>query len=86
MKEAGPGGMDLVAWFGLMAPAGTPKPVINLIQEKVAKIMSEPAIKEKFENMVAEPWPAGSDEFAAAIRVDSALYERVIRERGIKGE
>jgi tripartite-type tricarboxylate transporter receptor subunit TctC len=86
MKEAGPAGMELIAWFGLMAPAGTPKPVINLIQEKIAKIMNEPAMKVKFENMVAEPWPATSDEFAAAIRTDSALYERVIRERGIKGE
>jgi tripartite-type tricarboxylate transporter receptor subunit TctC len=83
MQEAGLDGFSLNTWFGFMAPAATPGPIINVLQRQLAKILNEPEIRNKLEQVVAEPWPATPDEFAAVLRAEASLYEAAARNAGI---
>jgi tripartite-type tricarboxylate transporter receptor subunit TctC len=77
-------GFENAGWFGLMAPAGTPKEVIEKIYRDTAKILQS----EDFRNQLAKQGmvPVGNSpaDFQAAIREESKRWEKVIRERGLK--
>jgi tripartite-type tricarboxylate transporter receptor subunit TctC len=77
-------GFENAGWFGLMAPTGTPKDVIEKIHRDTAKILQS----EDFRNQLAKQGmvPVGNSpaDFQAAIREESKRWEKVIRERGLK--
>jgi tripartite-type tricarboxylate transporter receptor subunit TctC len=75
---------DMSVWLGLVAPKGTPRPIIDKIQRKVAQIMSDPAMREKSEQIGAFPIPSSPDEFRAFIRREAARWEPVLKETGIR--
>src|SRR3546814_3137805 len=55
MDESGLAGFDIATWFGLMVPAGTPKPIIDKIHAETVRILADPAIKKRLLAMGAEP-------------------------------
>ena len=71
-------------WFGLMAPTGTPKEVIDKVQRDSARIVLADDFRARLAQLGMEPVGNTPAEFAAAIRAQSARWEKVIRERGIK--
>ena len=73
-------------WYGLLAPAGTPQPIIARLHADTVKALREPSVEERLRAgriFVVGNTPA---EFAAMMRADNAAWGRVIRETGIKGE
>jgi len=79
-SEALPG-FENMGWFGLMAPAGTPREVIDKVQRDSAKILLSDEFKEKLAKQGMVPVANTPSEFATAIREESARWQKVIRER-----
>jgi tripartite-type tricarboxylate transporter receptor subunit TctC len=84
--EAGLPGYDVTTWYGILAPAGTPKDIVAKLSTEIASIMAMPDVVEKLHAQGLEPFPSTSDEFAALMKRDMAKYERVIKTAGIKFE
>jgi tripartite-type tricarboxylate transporter receptor subunit TctC len=83
-EEAGFKGVDGGPHFGFYAPLGTPAPVVMRLNREVAKLMQEPAIRERFEAQgleVAEPMSAAA--FGAYVRSESERYAKIIPEIGL---
>jgi tripartite-type tricarboxylate transporter receptor subunit TctC len=76
-------GFENAGWFGLMAPAGTPREVIDRIHRDSAKILTSDEFRGKLALQGMVPVANSPADFAAAIRDESARWARVIRERGL---
>ena len=70
-------------WWGLMAPAGTPREVLDKVQADSAKILHSEEFKARFAQQGMVPVANKPDELAAAIRDESKVWARVIKERGL---
>ena len=75
---------DISVWLGLMAPAGTPRPIIAKLQRKVAEVMADPVIREKSERGGSYPMTMQPDEFAAFLRTEAARWSKVLAETGMR--
>ena len=75
---------DMSVWLGLVAPKGTPKPIIDKLQQKVVQTLADPAMREKSERTGAFPITSTPDEFAKFIRQEAAKWQPVLKETGIK--
>ena len=82
--ESGVDHFDVGFWLGIIAPAGTPRPIVDKWSAAVTRILGVPDIREKMEAMGSEPYIASTDEFAARMRADAAKYADVIRQRDIR--
>ncbi|MBL0419374.1 tripartite tricarboxylate transporter substrate binding protein [Ramlibacter sp. AW1] len=73
------------AWFGLIAPAGTPKPVIDKVATSVARLIEKPDFSERYIVGVGlEPLNLGPDRFAEFLQKDRAMYAKYIKALGVK--
>ena len=84
MAEAGLPGFDISTWFGLLAPAGTPQPIIAKWNAEVTNILNSPEMRERFTSQGAEPAPTTPAEFAAFIRSELSKYARIVKISGAK--
>ncbi len=85
--EAGLTGFDVAAWYGMLAPAGTPKPVIAIIHGAVAKILAAPEMKERFLTTIGgDPVGGTPEQFAADIKSDIARWAIIVKDSGLKLE
>jgi tripartite-type tricarboxylate transporter receptor subunit TctC len=83
MEEAGFPGFDVTAWFGLFAPAGTPRPIIERINTETAKILALPDIRKKFYDLGVVPVSNTPEEFAKVIAVETAYWARIVKDASI---
>jgi len=84
MAEAGLPGFDISTWFGLLAPAGTPKDVIAKWNAEVTKILNSPDMRERLTAQGAEPAPTTPEQFAAFIQSEIPKYARIVKISGAK--
>jgi tripartite-type tricarboxylate transporter receptor subunit TctC len=84
MAEAGLPGFDISTWFGLLAPAGTPKEVIAKWNAEVTTILSTPEMRERLTLQGAEPAPTTPGEFAAFIAGEIPKYAHIVKVSGAK--
>lgn len=84
--EAGLPGATVSVWYGLLAPAGTPRPVIERLNQAVLGVMKSPDVVETFTKGGSEVQTGTPDEFAKLIREEVATWARVIKQRGLKLE
>jgi tripartite-type tricarboxylate transporter receptor subunit TctC len=76
-------GFENAGWFGLMAPTGTPKDIIDKVQRDSAKILHSEEFKAKLAQQGMMPVGNTPAEFSSAIREESARWAKVIKERGL---
>ena len=86
VAESGLPGYEVNSWFGLLAPAGTPAPVIARIQQVVADAMQDASLRGQVEALGAIPVANTPQEYAAIIRADTDKWRQVIRDAGIKAQ
>ena len=87
IAESGVPGFDAVQWYGLLAPAGTPREVVGTLHAGIVKTLQDAAVRDRFLRDGAEPTPSASPEaFAALIRAELARWVKVVREAGLRGE
>lgn len=84
VAEAGLPGYEVNAWFGLLAPAGTPDAIVNRIYSAVANAVAEPAVRRQIEALGAIPVASTPQAFSDTIRADTDKWQQVIRNAGIK--
>lgn len=86
ISEAGVQGADVLIWYGVVAPAATPKDVIARLNREIVKIMGAPDMRDKFLQQGVDPAASTPEEFAQMIRDEVARWSKVIRGAGIKLE
>ena len=84
MKEAGVEGVEVPLWFGLLAPAGTPREVIATLAAGVARAAKDPDMRKRLEEQGGEPVGGTSEEFAALLREEVAKWAEVVKVSGAK--
>jgi tripartite-type tricarboxylate transporter receptor subunit TctC len=73
-----------VPWFGLLAPAGTPKDVLDKLYTETVKALATPQVRKKFDELGLEPIGSTPDELTAIIRKETPEWAKVIKDAGIK--
>jgi tripartite-type tricarboxylate transporter receptor subunit TctC len=86
VDEAGVPGYEAVNWWGLVAPAGTPAPIIERLHKAVQEVQSSPEVTKQFDSEGAEIVRMSPTEFGAYMVKEMAKWERVVKEGGIKAE
>jgi len=77
-------GYETVAWFGVLAPAGTPRDVVNRLSAEIGRIARSPEMRERLAGMGAEPVGGTPEEFAAVMARDIAKWTELAKSVGIK--
>jgi tripartite-type tricarboxylate transporter receptor subunit TctC len=86
VAEAGIKGYESIAWYGLVAPAGLPRPVLDKLSAEVIKGTRSKEMQDALIKQGAEPVGSNPREFTAFITSETAKYAKVIRDAGIKAE
>jgi tripartite-type tricarboxylate transporter receptor subunit TctC len=86
IAEAGVPGYDANAWFGIFAPAGTPKAVIDRLNAEIVKIVKLPETRDRFLSLGAEPVGSTAEHFGAFFKNEVAKWGKVVKESGARVE
>jgi tripartite-type tricarboxylate transporter receptor subunit TctC len=84
VKEAGIEGYEMKNWYGLLAPAGTPKAIIDKLNAAIVKVVSTTEIKEQFYAQGSEPTSNSPQEFSQFIREETERMSKLVKKAGIK--
>jgi len=85
-REQGFENFEISVWYGMLAPAGTPREIINRLNAELTKAMTASDMQPRLAQAGVEPLTSTPEEFGNFIRSEAARFDRVIREAGIKGE
>jgi tripartite-type tricarboxylate transporter receptor subunit TctC len=84
IAEAGVTGYEAGAWFGLLAPAGTPKAIVAQLSAESARILKLPDVSKRISELGAEPVGSTPEEFAALIHSEIAKWAKVIKDANVE--
>jgi len=86
IAEAGVPGYEMNTWYGLFAPAGTPRDIVQKLNAEIARIVNLPEVRDRLLGDGADPGNLTLDQFAALIRSDAARWAKVIKDAGVKAD
>ena len=86
LAEAGVPGYEQTAWFGVLAPAGTPRDIIGRLNVEIIKVLNAPDVKERFGKQGVEVRTSTPEQFSTFLRSEVDRWGKVIREAGIKAD
>jgi tripartite-type tricarboxylate transporter receptor subunit TctC len=86
VAEAGLPGFEVTTWYGILAPAGTPRPIIARLNAELVKAMHSPEMKERLAGIGTEPVTNTPEEFAAYIHAEIAKWGDVIRKANLRAD
>ena len=85
VAEAGVPGYEVITWYGVFAPAGTPAPIVNQLHAEIGRAMQSPETRARLAEAGADGSVTRSpEEFAALVRADTARYAKIIRDAGLR--
>ena len=84
IAEAGVAGYEATIWLGIMAPAGTPKPIVDKLNMEIVKIVSRPEVKKAWQEQGAEPMMMTPEQFGQYLREDITKWARIVKLSGAK--
>ena len=79
-------GYELIAWFALVAPAGTPAPVVSRLHEVTVKSLAKPEVKARFDALGTDVAPMNPEQLGGFIRAEIAKWAKMAKEAGIQPE
>ncbi|HEY7741532.1 MAG TPA: tripartite tricarboxylate transporter substrate binding protein [Burkholderiales bacterium] len=85
IAEAIPG-FEFTAWVGCFVPKGTPRPIVEKLNEELRKVLADRGVAAKLSAQTLDPMPMTTEQFAARLKSDYAKYEKVVRISGAKLE
>jgi tripartite-type tricarboxylate transporter receptor subunit TctC len=85
-NESGLPGIDVKTWYGILAPAGTPDPVVRKMSGEFARMLALPDMKEQLAKLGLDPLVMGPEQFMTMMRADGARFAKVIKAANIKAE
>lgn len=86
IAEAGIPGFEYMTWYGMLVPAGTPRPIVERIQADAAKIIQAPQARERFSTQGLDVYGNSPSEFQAYLGAELAKWDKVIRATGVRVE
>jgi tripartite-type tricarboxylate transporter receptor subunit TctC len=85
-REQGFENFDISVWYGMLAPAGTPREIITRLNAELIKAVGAADMKPRFAQAGVEPLTSTPEEFGQFIKSEATRFGKVIKEAGIKGE
>jgi tripartite-type tricarboxylate transporter receptor subunit TctC len=86
VAEAGVPDYEGVNWWGILAPAGTPKAIVDKLSRDIAAALASPEVQKQFESEGAEVVQMDPDQFGKFLAAEMTKWERVVKEANIKAE
>lgn len=86
VAESGFPGFDASSWFGLVGPAGLPREIALKVQGEVARILKDPALREKFIQQGADPIGSTPDEFGQYMKDETAKWAKIVKASGAQAD
>ena len=86
VAETGLPGYEVNSWYGLLAPAGTPREIVTRLNTEVSRALREPDARERLYSIGAEPMNNTPEEFQAYINAEMAKWSKVVKTANIKAE
>ncbi len=86
ISEAGVPGYEVTNWWGIVVPAGTPRPIIDRLNKDLTAIVASPEAKQRFEAEGSEPLSMGVDDAGRFIAAETVKWARVVKDAGIRAE
>ena len=84
MAEAGIPGYEMAIWFGVVAPAGTPKPVVDRLSREIAEVVKQPAFRKRFVESGVEPLANTPEAFAELIASEIRKWITLVKDAGVR--
>jgi tripartite-type tricarboxylate transporter receptor subunit TctC len=84
LDEAGVPGYAIDMWHGLLAPAGTPRPLVRTLHADIVKVLAKPEVRDRFLTQGFEPVGSTPEAFGQLIRDETEKYRKIIRDAGIQ--
>jgi len=86
VAEAGLPGFEVTTWYGILAPAGTPRPIVARLNGELAKVMRSPEMRERLAGIGTDPVTSTPEEFAAYIQSEIGKWGDVIRKANLRAD
>jgi tripartite-type tricarboxylate transporter receptor subunit TctC len=86
VSEAGFADAMFLPWYGLAAPAGTPRPIVKRLTDEIQAALANPEVAARLEKMGTQLTPGSAEAFDALLKSETERWTRVIRERNIRAE
>jgi len=84
--EAGVAGFEVQTWYGILAPAATPRDIIMRLNSELVKALAAPDLKERLQSVGFEPMTATPEQFAEYIKLETVRWAKVIKDANVKVE
>lgn len=84
MKESGVDDFVVPIWYGILAPAGTPREIVNRLNSEIHKALASPDMKERLASSGVDPLVSTPEHFASFIKSETARYAKVVKDAGLK--
>lgn len=85
-SETGLPNWQVETWWGLFAPRGTPKAVVDQLNSHIAALVDDPDNKKRFDESFYDPMKMSPEQFSARVTADVARWERIVRDTGVEGQ
>ena len=82
-KEAGVDGFTMPLWYGMFAPAATPRDIVLRLNRELVKALETPDVRERLTALDAEPWPSTPEELGELLRTEIQRYATIVRSAGL---
>ena len=86
VAESGLPGFEVTSWFGISAPARTPRPVVDRLHGEIVRALNTPDLRERMQGMGADPVGNTPEQYTAFVQNEIVKWGKVIKAAGIKGE
>jgi tripartite-type tricarboxylate transporter receptor subunit TctC len=86
LDELGMKGFDVYSWYGLCAPGGTPKEILDKLSAEVARALTTGDLSERLRGVGTNPQASTPDQFADQIRRETAMWAKIMKDKNIKAE
>ncbi|MEK7834694.1 MAG: tripartite tricarboxylate transporter substrate binding protein, partial [Pseudomonadota bacterium] len=85
-REAGVDNFTMPLWYGMFAPAGTPRDIVSKLSLEVVKALGTPDLRERLQASGVDPWPGTPEQMAELLRTETARYAEIVRSAGLPRE
>ena len=82
-KEAGVDNFTLSVWYGMFAPAATPRDIVERLTREITRALESPDYRQRLNSMGVEPWPGTPEQMAELLRSETKRYAEIVRAAGI---
>jgi tripartite-type tricarboxylate transporter receptor subunit TctC len=86
VSEAGVSGYEVGVWFGIAAPGGTPRPIVDKLNAEIVKILRMPDVKEKFAAQGVDSIGSSVEQFQAHLQAQRTMWAKVVKDAGVTPE